>query len=253
MQKISFYETLDPAILSQQALAELCRELYAVHCQIFDGVDKVQFERKVFSPNAKWTKIRIFKNIKGKTVGYYALHTYEKVINSENIVIFRSETGILRDYRKQGNVSSFFLKEAIKYKIFHPFKKSYLFCTLVHPSSYYLISKFFFRSYPNVKYATPLDVLDRMYQMAEAFHETQQPNVAPSLREVGWITRETPEEQNEWARSSDPDICFFLSKNPGYHKGQGLMTLVLLDLKNILYLGMCLIYKAVKKRIIAKV
>ncbi len=260
MQKVSFYETIDPATLSQEALTAFRQKLYAIHCQIFDGVDTAQFEKKVFDVNAKWSKICIFKNIKGKAVGYYALHAYEKIINSENIVIFRAETGILRDYRKQGNISSFFFKEIIKYKALHPFQKSYLFCTLVHPSSYHLLSKFFPRYYPNIKYATPPDILERMQQMADAFHEVQLPNVDPSIRQVGWITRQTAEEQNKWARSREPDTRFFLKKNPDYHKGQGLVTLVPLDLNNILLgsiifsynLGKNLIYGIVKKRIMTR-
>ena len=158
MQKVSFYETIDPATLSQEDLKEFCRELYAVHSQIFDGIDAARFRKEVFDEDAKWTKIRVFKNLKQQAVGYYALHAYEKVINSEDMIIFRAEVGILREYRKQGNISPFFFKEAIKYKVSHPFKKSYLFCTLVHPSSYHLISKFFSRCYPNIKYAPP-----RMY------------------------------------------------------------------------------------------
>lgn len=256
MQKVSFLETIDPATLSQEGLADFFRKLYGIHCQIFSGVSRALFEQKMFPLNAQWTKIRIFKNSKGEDVGYSALHAYEKVINSENIVIFRVETGILRDYRRQGNASSFFLTEAIKYKAVHPFKKSYLFCTLVHPSSYHLISTFFFRFYPNFRYATPSNVLDSMDQMADAFHEVPSSNGDPSLREVGWVTRQTVKEQSEWAGSNDPDTCFFLEKNPDYHKGIGLMTLAPLDMRNIFmttllflcYLGKNLIYRRVENK-----
>jgi hypothetical protein len=238
MEKVSFLETIDPATLDPKTLTAFSQRLYAIQCQIFDGVDARQFEKKVFAPDAKWTKIRIFNNAGGNAVGYCALHAYEKAINSaitnsETMIIFRAETGMLRKYRKQGNIFSFFFKEAIKYKICHPFKKSYLFCTLIHPSSYHLISKFFFRSYPNINYTTPVSILDKMNLVADAFQESQLPNIAPSLRDVGWITRQTAEEQSELANSSDPATCFFLKKNPDYHKGQGLMTLVPLDLKNI--------------------
>ena len=56
MPKVSFFETIDPATLGQEALAEFCRKLYAIHCQIFSGVDTAQFEKKVLALNAKWTK-----------------------------------------------------------------------------------------------------------------------------------------------------------------------------------------------------
>ena len=245
MHKVPSYQTIDPATLSQEALTDFQHRLYAIHWQIFAGVGITQFAKKVFDTHAKWNKIRIFQNKQGQAVGYCAVHAYENTINSENIVIFRIQTGILRDYRKRGNVSSFFIQEIIKYKALHPFKKAYLFCTLVHPSSYYLLSNFFPRYYPSIKYATPLGELDRMQQMADIFHEVQLPNTDPSIREVGWITRQTAEEQNEWAENRDPNIRFFLQKNPQYYKGQGLMTLVPLQLHS-------LIYRAVKKRLMAR-
>ncbi len=46
MQKVSFYETIDPATLSQEALTAFRQKLYAIHSQIFDGVDTAQFEKK---------------------------------------------------------------------------------------------------------------------------------------------------------------------------------------------------------------
>ncbi|HEY5715889.1 MAG TPA: hypothetical protein VIS54_05690 [Psychromonas sp.] len=245
MQRITFFETIDPAVLDPDTLAKRCQELYGVNCQIFDGVDIIHFKNKVLFPDAKWTKIRIFKTNTGQAVGYCALHGYEKVINAKKIIIFRTQTGILRDYRKQGYVSPFFLKEVIKYKAFNPFKKSYLFCTLVHPSSYHLISKFFFRYYPNRKHATPPDELDRMSLIADLFHEVQLPNFDPSLREVGWITKQTVEEQKELANSSDPDTRFFLKKNPDYDKGLGLITLVPLRLENLLISSLIFSYSLV--------
>lgn len=247
MEKVSFLETINPATLDPKTLAALSQKLYAIQCQIFDGPDALQFEKKVFAPDAKWTKIRIFNNEAGNAIGYCALHAYEKSVNSkinnsENMVIFRAETGMLREYRKQGNVFSFFFNEAIKYKTFHPFKKSCLFCTLIHPSSYHLISKFFFCSYPNINYTTPASIFDKMNQVADAFQEIQLPNRDPSLRYVGWITRQTEQEHIALANSSDQATCFFLEKNPDYHKGQGLMTLVPLDLKNIFLTSLIVLF-----------
>lgn len=234
MQQVSFSDTIDPSTLDQEAKAKLCQKLYAVHNRIFYGADVNQFEKKIFAPHAIRTKLRVFNNINSNAVGYCALHVYEKMINSEKLVIFRVETGMIREYRKQGNVFSFFFKEAIKYKVLHPFKKSYLFCTLIHPSSYHLISKYFFHYYPNKNIVTPSDILELMNQIADSFQEVKIPDSTTGVRNVGRITRQTPEEQREWAMSPEPDTRFFLKMNPDYNKGHGLMTLVPMSILNIL-------------------
>jgi hypothetical protein len=240
-----FYETIVPAALSKEAWRKFCRELYATHNKIFEGFDADQFSKKMFPVEAMWTEIRVFKNSKKEIVGYYALHAYEKVIDSEKTIIFRAEAGILREYRKQGNISSFFV-EVIKYKALHPFKKSYFFYTLIHPSSYHLLSKYFFRCYPNIRYATPPKVVNKMSLIADAFHEVRLPNAEPAIRDAGCITRQTESEQNELAKSKDPDTRFFLKKNPDYQKGYGLVTLVPLTAKNILLSSLIFLYSCAK-------
>lgn len=254
MHSITSFETIEPATLEPDTSAKRCRELYDIHCQIFEGVDFVHFKNKEFFPDAKWTKIRIFRSSNGGAVGYCALHLYEKVVNSKTIVIFRIQSGILPDYRRQGYVSAFLFKQVLKYKVLNPFKESYLFCTLIHPSSYHLISKFF-RYYPNKKHATPANELDKMSLIADLFHEVQLSHFDPSLRDVGCITKQTEEEQAELFKSSDPDTRFFLAKNPDYHKGRGLVILVPLQLTNLLissvffsyYIGKNFIYRIIKK------
>jgi CRP-like cAMP-binding protein len=49
------------------------------------------------------------------------------------------------------------------------------------------------------------------------------------VRQVGWITRDTPAEQRSWHGSELPTPRFYIEQNPGYSQGHGLLTLVPLD------------------------
>ena len=44
----------------------------------------------------------------------------------------------------------------------------------------------------------------------------------PLIRKVGWTTRESPAEIEDWRQSPDEDIQYYLSRNPDYSAGYGL-------------------------------
>jgi len=233
MPPVCRYETVDPAVLNVQALEAFGRELFVLHTRIFTGVDEAQFRSKVFNPEARWCKIRLFRSVSGTPVGYCALHAFDKEIRGKSVAVFRTETGLLKEYRRQGRVTSFLLTEALRHRLRHPLQKSYFFCTLVHPSSYHLIDRFFFRSYPSPSRPCPADLLRTLEEIAQAFHELAPPGLPPGVRQVGWVTRESPEEARRWQESPDPGTRFFLERNPGYGRGEGLMVLVPLTHVNV--------------------
>ncbi len=222
-------ETVDPAALGAKELAAL----YRTHCRIFAGVRVEQFARKICNPAARWNRVRVFKDRRGEPVGYCALHRLDKTIAGEPLVIFRIETGLQREYRRRGRVFSFLLLEAFRFKFAHPLTGACVFCTLIHPSSYHLMVKFFPQVYPKVRCGTPPALFRKMVEIADAFNEVQTLDDNPALRQVGWITRQSDEERARWEESSDPDTRFFLTQNPHYGDGQGLMTLVPLTLWNL--------------------
>jgi hypothetical protein len=52
------------------------------------------------------------------------------------------------------------------------------------------------------------------------------------IRDVGWVTREA---QPYWENTDDINVAFFRRRNPGFHNGQGLLTLVPMTPYNVLY------------------
>lgn len=55
----------------------------------------------------------------------------------------------------------------------------------------------------------------------------------PLVVDTGWTTTEADHERARWATHSNPNVRFFLDRNPEYHKGNGLITVFPITLKNI--------------------
>src|SRR5205085_10016974 len=52
-------------------------------------------------------------------------------------------------------------------------------------------------------------------------------------RQVHWITRDSEVERAYWRQCDKPAARFFVEANPGYGKGDGLVTLVSIDSHNL--------------------
>lgn len=237
MSKIFSHETIDPhALAEEERRALLCR-LYKVHRRIFDGLEKDEFEEMIIRPSAKWTRLRIFANAKRQDVGFCAVHLFEVVLGPKHLGVFRVEAGICRDFRGEGQALRFCFQEILRHKLHHPFEETYLFCTLLHPSSYRLVAKYFYSCYPHPAVRTPEGVSSLMEELAEAFGEKPAEGGGASIRQTGAMTRDTAEETALWEGSGEQAVRFFLEKNPGYGRGHGLVTLVPLSPGNMLRTG----------------
>lgn len=227
-------ETLAPAALEKDGRSELVRMLFPIHLKVFDGVDEASFTKKVLPPQALWTKIGVFRTPSGEGIGYCALHLFEQRLQHQSYSVFRAETGILPAFRGKRLALSFFLRQALSHRLRRPLRRPFLLCTLVHPSSYHLIAKHFAQAYPRCSSPTPPATEALMYALADAFGEVRVHSADPSIRQVGWITRDTSEERARWAASTADDVRFFLENNPDYGKGLGLVTLIPLTTANVL-------------------
>lgn len=72
-----------------------------------------------------------------------------------------------------------------------------------------------------------------MHDISDAFHIITVDPAHPLVKKIDWITRDSDEDRAFWASHKDPDINFFIAQNPGYPKGEGLLTLIPLTLPNI--------------------
>ena len=99
MPRIASTEVIVPKTLTLEARARLTDALYAVHQQIFDGVERESFAKYVVESKAEHTWIQVHKNEAGDIVGYFAMHVFEKPLNGVTTAVFRAEAGSLRAYR----------------------------------------------------------------------------------------------------------------------------------------------------------
>ncbi len=226
-------EVFDPSIMSLDERESFVDSLYLLHSNIFDGVKKSDFVSYVVDSPADWTRIRVYKNNAGEWIGYCAVHRFRKRILDRPGVIIRAEAGILRAYRGRSITLWFGFKEALKYRIAHPFCELYYLGAFVHPSVLYMFSRYFSEYYPWADMPVPDRIRNFMLELAEVFHLEPVDGQDVLVRKVGWITKESSEDRDFWQRHTNPAVKYYIKANPGYVRGNGLLTLVPLTFINI--------------------
>ncbi|AYA38864.1 cyclic nucleotide-binding domain-containing protein [Hymenobacter oligotrophus] len=247
MPRIVRSEIINPKLLAPEQRAALTAALYAVHCEIFDGVEPAAFARYVVESPAELTSIQVHRNEHDAIVGYFALHVFEREFNGEPVAIFRAEAGSLRAYRGRNVNAPLGLQLGLRYMLQHPGRRVYYLGSLVHPSSYSAFLKFFGDVWPRASAPTPPALLSLMDDLATSFGLERVVPHNPLLRHVGWRTRETEAERAYWAQCDKPAGRFFVDANPGYQQGHGLVTMVQLSFGSLLHMARTLGRAQVRK------
>jgi hypothetical protein len=237
MPRIATTEIIVPRSLSPQGRHQLIDALYAIHQQIFDGVERELFVSSVIEPKAEHTWIQVHRNEGGDIVGYFALHIHERRLNGVLTAVFRAQAGSLRAYRGGNITMRFGLALLLRYMLRHPGRRAYFLAQLVHPSSYALIAKYFGELWPRREVETPPELLAFMKELAHSFGMKQLDPARPLVRNTGWRTHQTEVEREYWQHCDKPAARFFLEANPTYGEGHGLVTMVPLSLSNVLHLS----------------
>lgn len=230
---ISSFTTIDPSSLAAKERDNFFDSLYQLHSEIFDGVEKDEFVSYVIDSPADYTRIRIYKNKRQEWIGYCAVHRFNKPVSDRPLTIFRAEAGILREYRGSNQTLWFAFREAIKYRIVHPFCDIYYLGSFVHPSVLYMLSRYFGKCYPAANKPLPDVTKELMLELASIFGLAPVEKQNALVRKVGWITKESAEDRNFWQNHTNEVVKFYIQTNPGYVNGNGLLTLVPLTFGNI--------------------
>lgn len=234
MNRVVSTEVVVPKKLAPAERTALIEGLYAVHSEIFDGVEKDAFVKYVVDSKAELTWILLYRNEGGTIVGYLALHVFERRLRGELTAVFRAEAGTLRAYRGRNASVNFGLRKIIEYIAAHPGRPVVYLGSLVHPSSYSLFTKYGNTVWPSPVAPTPPDIERFMGDLADEFGIPVVHPAHPLVRQVGWITRETDVERRYWRHCDRPAARFFIAQNPGYVDGHGLVTLVPMRLPELL-------------------
>ncbi len=243
MAKLIRWNTINPKRLAAAGQKQLVHELYAIQQQIFAGENEDHFAVTLLRPRARRNRVRVFLNTRRQIIGYQGLHLFEtRMDNGEPIAVFRAEAGLLRSYRRRHLTLRLAMREFLRYRLFHPWRRAYFFSDFVHPSSYHLACQHCSELYPSQRQETPPEILKLMDELAAYFKFDQRDPERPMVIYDGWQVRDKAAERVYWARSKLPDVRYFLQMNPHYDQGWGLLTLIPLNSRNLLrglrgYLG----------------
>jgi CRP-like cAMP-binding protein len=234
MPRIASSEVVVPKSLSPEERQRLIDALYTVHQEIFDGVERESFGKYVVESKAEHTWIQIHKNEEGEIVGYFATHIFEKQFGGQLTAVARAEAGSLRAYRGNNANMRFGLKRMLDYMLKHPGRRMFYMGSLVHPSSYSLLARYFDEIWPRAEQEVAPELLAFMDELATEFGLERVDASNPLVREVGWRTRESEMEREYWLHCDKPAARYFVEANPGYSEGHGLVTLVPLTASNVM-------------------
>jgi hypothetical protein len=206
---------------------DLARELYAVHVQIFTGLDFDGFRKYVIERPSWRTWVYVRHNPAGKLVGYTAIHAFLRTLQGKPATIIRMEAGTLREARGRDATMVFGLLRLMRIWLRYPLRRVYMFAALTHPSSYTFLSRYVPGIWPHAdRHPVPQQVMARMEELAEDFGLERVDPENPLVRQVNWVTIESDEERARWQTSPRRDTRFYIAQNPGYGEGHGLVSLL---------------------------
>ena len=205
----------------------LARELFAVHVQIFTGLDFEGFRHYVIDRPSWRTWVYVRHDPAGKLVGYTAIHAFLRKLQGKSATIIRMEAGTLREARGRDVTMVYGLLRLMRIWMRYPLRRVYMFAALTHPSSYTFLSRYVPGIWPHAdRSPVPDGVMAQMEELAEAFHLDRVHPGNPLVRRVNWVTIESEEERARWQNSPRTDTRFYIAQNPGYGEGHGLVTLL---------------------------
>ncbi|MGC0155126.1 hypothetical protein ACPRNU_21925 [Chromobacterium vaccinii] len=228
-------EIVSPGALSIFDRDQLVDQLYGVHCDIFDGVSKEDFANYVVNSKANQTRILIHNDINGRPVGYCAIHFFEQRLDGCDATVIRMEAGLMRAYRGRNRNAPFVCRQVLGYRLSRPGRRIYYLGALVHPSSYMALDKYAPKVWPSVDASAERDYGGVIGQLSRLFGLQPVDPAVPGVVHVGWQTRDNELDRLRWQQHPNRAAQFYIQRNPGYHLGHGLLTLVPVTLGGIVH------------------
>ncbi|MCR9159093.1 MAG: hypothetical protein ACE37F_09775 [Nannocystaceae bacterium] len=227
-------DIVDPAALSPSARKAFTAALYETHCRIFTGVCAQTFAKYVIDSPALRTRIKVLREVTaagedGRIVGYGAFHLFECEVGQRRILVVRGEIGLLPAYRRNTVMGGFMVSEVLRAKLRWPLTPMVSVVCATNPASYRAVSRYSDRVWPHWSRPTPPHIARLARTLAQTFALDPVHGAPQGVYRVGWCPRLDPDEDAALRRSPHPATRFYLSRNPKFHLGHGMLTLVSLD------------------------
>ncbi|MCA9685941.1 MAG: hypothetical protein KC457_27460, partial [Myxococcales bacterium] len=158
---------------------------------------------------------------------------YLRPVDGRSALIIRGEIGLERRYRGRRAFARFTISQSLRLWFRNLHRRKFGFACPVHPSSYWGVTRRVETSWPRPGVETPPAVEQAMLALADDFG-LERVGEDPLVRRVGWCTRDRHGDQQYWAGHGAAEVRYFRARNPGYHRGEGLLTLWPLSLAILL-------------------
>ncbi|WP_437957931.1 hypothetical protein WME76_42675 [Sorangium sp. So ce119] len=207
-------------------------ELHAVRRLIFEGSQREKsFAAHVLHADAEHGALVLQRSAGGRIVGYFAMQIVERELASVRVAVVRGESGALGEHPASSDVVlRLALDRLIRYMLARPGRPVYCLCSLAHPSSYALLSRFVDVTHTSPAEGRPAGADERMSALAASF--AREPS-----EHGGLLAFEVARRGSAPAGSCDflhlyenPAVRCFVAAHPGPAEAHGLIALVPLSL-----------------------
>lgn len=210
---------VDPRALTPAAREALADALYISHCAVFEGVDRATFGAYVVDSPADYTRILVLRDGQRAVRGYAALHVFHHRYLGRPSLLVRMEIAAEPAFRRANFAAPFIIREALRLAARYPGRPRHFFACFVHPSAYVSLCRHTPRVWPHPGVTTPPAIEALMLSLQRRFGLR---STGEGTVHVGWIARGCGRPPARLA----PEAAYYLQRNPGYERGEGLMTVI---------------------------
>ncbi|WP_437906005.1 hypothetical protein WME95_48615 [Sorangium sp. So ce327] len=231
MKDQSSVEVLVPREMSPDQRQRLIDELYGLRRVIFEGAQREKsFATHVIDAGAEHGAVVVQRGTGGQITGYFAVQIMDPEPSGAQIAIFRGESGALGEHVGDDDVLRHVLLRLIRYMLAHPGRPVFCLCSVAHPSSYALFSRFV-----DIARTSPPEGADElMSRLASSFDPEANDRGGPFVFEVGQTAAEPAGDCDFLHVHENPSLRYFLSARPGAAEERELIALVPLRLGGML-------------------
>ncbi|WP_437967434.1 hypothetical protein WMF04_49150 [Sorangium sp. So ce260] len=224
-------EVVVPREMTPDEKQILLDELYGLRRRIFEGSQRRRsFASHVVEAGTEHGAVVLHRHADGHIAGYFAMEILERESSGVRIAIFRGESGALGGRTGDDVVLRLVLERMIRYMLAHPGRPVYCLCSLAHPSSYALFSRFVDITHTSPAESQVAGADELMSGLAASFDLESSERGSPFIFEAGQRAGEPADGCDFLHLYENPSVRHFVSAHPGPAEGRGLITLVPLSL-----------------------
>jgi CRP-like cAMP-binding protein len=210
--------------LSSGETRALLEQLYPAHKRIFASDDRAGFEHHILKPAADRARLLVLERPDGAAAGYCGSYLYRLEVGGRRVAAWSTPMAVDRAWRGRTGAGIWLTRSFLRLAAERRSEALYMVNALVHPSSYIAMERQFANLHPHWERPMPPAVAGVLEAYGARLGLAPICPARPWVRAVGGVTRDTPPERDFWLRSSRGAVRFFLSNNPGYGQGHGLLA-----------------------------